>query len=117
MSSNIMNRESMMVEQSIQVPSLPILTIRGHLCFRCLLPSEQLNKCAGCKRAVYCGKACQTLDWKIQHKKDCGILKKINAIEVQETAPSRSRELWTESLVRYQRYQTSMLQRSMPISS
>jgi hypothetical protein len=54
----------------------------GHLCFRCLLPSEHLNKCSGCKRAVYCTKACQIQDWEIKHKKDCKFLKRINEIEV-----------------------------------
>jgi len=101
MSSNIMNRETLREEHKIDIPSLPILAIRGHVCFRCLSPSEHLSKCAGCKRAVYCGKACQNQDWQVQHKKDCKILKRINAIEVQETVPSRSRELWTLSLVRY----------------
>lgn len=30
------------------------------------------NKCARCKRAFYCSKECQRLDWKARHKKSCG---------------------------------------------
>jgi MYND finger len=115
MSSNVLNRESAWVKQNIRVPRLPHLAVRGYLCFRCLLPSKHLSKCTGCRRAVYCGKACQTWDWQIQHKKDCKILKMINAIEVLDTASSRSRQIWTQSLVRCLRFQTSVTQRRCQI--
>lgn len=95
-----MNREALMVKNNMEIPALPISAIRGHLCFRCLLPAENLSKCGGCKRAVYCSKTCQNLDWRVQHKKDCKVLKSINALEEKETVPSRSRDLWTDFLVR-----------------
>ena len=33
-----------------------------------------LEQCAGCLRTYYCGKACQTADWKAGHKKECKAL-------------------------------------------
>ena len=35
---------------------------------------EPLDQCAGCLRTYYCGKACQTADWKALHKKECKAL-------------------------------------------
>ena len=99
MSSNIMNRQLIEKEDGVQIPALPLLAIRGHLCFRCLSRPAKLTKCGACKRAVYCGKNCQMLDWKIQHKKDCKILQTINEREEQEKVTSRSRELWIKPLL------------------
>lgn len=97
--SNVMNREAFQAEQRTEGLNIPYLAIRGHLCFRCLLPAEKLTKCGGCKHAVYCGKDCQSRDWKLQHKNDCKILKAVNEVEGNERALSRSRSEWTKSLV------------------
>jgi splicing suppressor protein 51 len=97
--SNVMNREVRSRDFPQGVLTLPYLAIRGHLCFRCLLPSENMTKCGGCKRAVYCGKDCQRQDWGLQHKKDCKVLKSINEFEVNDTATSRTRDEWTSNLV------------------
>jgi hypothetical protein len=37
-------------------------------------PELQLQYCAACQSAMYCSKACQTEDWKTQHKKICKFL-------------------------------------------
>jgi splicing suppressor protein 51 len=98
--SNVMNREIMRAHNKTEgILSLPYLAIRGHLCFRCLLPSQNLTKCGACRRAMYCGKDCQKRDWGLQHKQDCKILKMINDIECRDTAASRSRDDWTSNLV------------------
>jgi len=34
------------------------------LCWNCFKPFEDLKKCAKCRLATYCGKKCQTEDWK-----------------------------------------------------
>lgn len=42
-------------------------------CWECGLqpgPEETLQKCSGCKRALYCSRACQEAAWK-GHKVDC----------------------------------------------
>jgi hypothetical protein len=37
-------------------------------------PDLQLQYCAVCKSALYCSEACQSRDWKKQHKKICKLL-------------------------------------------
>jgi MYND finger len=34
-----------------------------------------LLRCAGCKKARYCSKECQSVDWKIGHKAECRSMK------------------------------------------
>jgi tetratricopeptide (TPR) repeat protein len=34
-----------------------------------------LQQCAACKKVAYCSKACQKLEWKITHKKECAALR------------------------------------------
>ncbi|KAE9380958.1 hypothetical protein N431DRAFT_396252 [Stipitochalara longipes BDJ] len=94
-----MRRELIGKEEGASIPALPLLAVRGHLCFRCLSHSAKLSKCGGCKRAMYCGKSCQTLDWKIQHKNHCKILQVVNEAEAQEEAESRSCAEWKRLLV------------------
>lgn len=36
--------------------------------------SGKLQKCNSCSKVMYCGKDCQTNDWKAFHKKECKIL-------------------------------------------
>ena len=47
---------------------------KSHLCTKC--GSDAKQRCVECKKngvaTWYCGKACQTLDWKSGHKKVCG---------------------------------------------
>lgn len=51
-------------------------------CWRCGKHSDALRKCASCKVAKYCDKACQTADWKERHKAWCkamtGFIKLVN---------------------------------------
>lgn len=35
------------------------------------LKEDLINKCSKCKSAIYCGRECQTNDWKAVHKKEC----------------------------------------------
>jgi MYND finger len=37
--------------------------------------SKELLRCAGCKKARYCSRECQTKDWKEQHKATCKSMK------------------------------------------
>jgi splicing suppressor protein 51 len=87
------------------VPFIPVGAIRGNLCFRCFDPSTNILKCSACKRAGYCSKQCQKLDWSIAHKNHCKIFKTINEVEEQQYQRTRS---WAE----YRKYlvsETSML--------
>jgi hypothetical protein len=99
-----MRREPTGKEEGTSIPTLPLLAVRGHLCFRCLSHSAKLSKCGGCKRAIYCGKSCQTLDWKFQHKNHCKILQVVNEAEAQEEAESRSCSEWKRLLVSIKHY-------------
>jgi splicing suppressor protein 51 len=104
MSTNIMRRELIEKEEATSIPTFPLLAVRGHLCFRCLSHSAKLSKCGGCKRAMYCGKSCQTLDWKIQHNNHCKILQAVNEVDAQEEAESRSCSEWKRLLVSVKHY-------------
>lgn len=51
---------------------------RGRRCDLCFASPAQdpaakkpLSRCGGCKTAFYCGRACQQVDWKLQHKAEC----------------------------------------------
>ena len=47
----------------------------GPGCTRRVRPDDApLDQCAGCLRTYYCGKACQTADWKAGHKAECKAL-------------------------------------------
>jgi hypothetical protein len=72
------NREKIVASGSSDIPGLPVGAVRGLLCFRCFSPSDKIMKCAGCKRAGYCSKECQKLDWSVVHKKRCKVLAKVN---------------------------------------
>ena len=47
-------------------------------CARCKAPhrpdGSTLEQCGGCKRTHYCGRDCQTADWKARHKGECAAL-------------------------------------------
>eukprot|EP00592_Proboscia_alata_P006813 CAMPEP_0194356690 /NCGR_PEP_ID=MMETSP0174-20130528/4283_1 /TAXON_ID=216777 /ORGANISM="Proboscia alata, Strain PI-D3" /LENGTH=524 /DNA_ID=CAMNT_0039126385 /DNA_START=18 /DNA_END=1592 /DNA_ORIENTATION=- len=40
-------------------------------CHHCGDVTTNIQKCAGCKKAAYCSKACQKLAWKSGHKEEC----------------------------------------------
>ena len=41
-------------------------------CSECLLPSDDLKRCAQCKEVQYCSKPCQKKAWTSGHKVSCG---------------------------------------------
>ncbi|CAI6246375.1 unnamed protein product [Periconia digitata] len=86
-------RESLAAAGNPDVPDIPVLGIRGRLCFRCFSPSKGILKCGGCKRAYYCSKQCQKLDWAALHKNHCKIFKTINDFEEQQYKDMRT---WSE---------------------
>lgn len=51
-----------------------MLKMEGHsrMCRACKRVAIGLEKCGGCKRAWYCNRECQTIDWKAGHSKRCG---------------------------------------------
>ena len=87
------NRERILASGTVDIPALPVGAIRGSLCFRCFSPSSNLLRCSGCKRAGYCSKECQKLDWSIIHKNYCKIFKTINQVEEQQY---QERRTWNE---------------------
>ncbi|KAG2500132.1 hypothetical protein HYH03_001717 [Edaphochlamys debaryana] len=42
-----------------------------HACDACGGKFEKLNRCGGCRQRRYCGKECQTKDWRAGHKEAC----------------------------------------------
>ncbi|KAJ7246129.1 hypothetical protein B0H12DRAFT_1126891 [Mycena haematopus] len=72
------------VQRHLQVPGAPVGPFDSLTCSNlfCPLPSPDddvgaLRRCAGCGDALYCGPACQTVDWK-NHKKFCKEMQAIN---------------------------------------
>ncbi|KAF1951483.1 hypothetical protein CC80DRAFT_496086 [Byssothecium circinans] len=92
-------RERIEASGNPDVPFLPVGAIRGYLCFRCFSPAPNILKCGGCKRAYYCSKACQKLDWSIVHKNHCKIFKTINEVEEQQYQSSRTWKEYSECLL------------------
>ncbi|KAF2789043.1 hypothetical protein K505DRAFT_378496 [Melanomma pulvis-pyrius CBS 109.77] len=87
------DRERILAAGTVDIPTLPVGAIRGYLCFRCFSPSANLMKCSACKRAGYCSKQCQKLDWSIVHKNHCKLFKTVNEVEEQQYQASRT---WTQ---------------------
>ncbi|XP_055344982.1 uncharacterized protein LOC129592864 [Paramacrobiotus metropolitanus] len=50
-------------------------------CAYCLQKSPGLRTCSGCQLHRYCNSACQTADWKVEHKLECAVLKQIGNID------------------------------------
>ncbi|KAF2637958.1 hypothetical protein P280DRAFT_471615 [Massarina eburnea CBS 473.64] len=92
-------RERIASSGNPDVPSLPVGAIRGYLCFRCFGPATNILKCGGCKRAYYCSKACQKLDWGLIHKNHCKIFKTINEVEEQQYQSTRTWKEYSEYLL------------------
>lgn len=101
MPSKISQREAIRDSEKTDIPSLPLLAIRGFLCYRCLNHSDSLIKCSGCQRAAYCSSECQIADWHIQHKRQCKPLRKVNAVEENESDDDQTWNDYTDSLVGY----------------
>ncbi|KAF2026312.1 hypothetical protein EK21DRAFT_115990 [Setomelanomma holmii] len=101
-------RERILASGNVDVPALPLGAVRGILCFRCFESTDRILKCAGCKRAGYCSKECQKLDWTALHKKQCKVLQQINAIEQQDYRASRAWEDFRQAQLRYVRIVQSL---------
>ena len=41
--------------------------------------------CSGCNQTWYCGRACQTKDWKLGHRKQCAVLSNSHTVHVVQT--------------------------------
>ncbi|XP_055352830.1 uncharacterized protein LOC129598799 [Paramacrobiotus metropolitanus] len=48
-------------------------------CAYCLEESSELRACSGCQLHRYCNSTCQAADWKVEHKLECAMLKKISS--------------------------------------
>ncbi|KAH7094309.1 hypothetical protein FB567DRAFT_1145 [Paraphoma chrysanthemicola] len=101
-------RESILASGLVDVPALPLGAVRGVLCFRCFEPASNILKCGGCKRAGYCSKACQKLDWTALHKKQCKILQQINTVELEDYRDTRTWEDFRLAQLRYVRLVQSL---------
>ncbi|KAF2833590.1 hypothetical protein CC86DRAFT_338987 [Ophiobolus disseminans] len=101
MPSKCKERERILASGVVDVPALPVGAVRGILCFRCFEPSEKILKCGACRRAGYCSKECQRLDWSAIHKKQCKTLQRINEIDVEDYQDSRTWDDYRRFLLRY----------------
>lgn len=82
---------------------LPLLAIAGSACWECTKAKDDgtgLNRCKGCKRAVYCSSGCQKQNWALEHRRLCKPLRRLN------DGPKADRKLtWTEFKdLQHQRY-------------
>ncbi|XP_054163788.1 uncharacterized protein LOC128961563 [Oppia nitens] len=46
-------------------------------CNHCFKECQQLRRCSHCWQLYYCGKDCQSMDWKSYHKNECQIFKQL----------------------------------------
>lgn len=99
MQSRLAQREAIRDNEKTDAPSLPLLAIRGHLCFRCLKKTDTLCKCGGCGRAAYCSVPCQIADWHVAHKHHCKAFQEVNSVERGEHG-DKTWEEYTAALVR-----------------
>ncbi|KAF2754040.1 hypothetical protein EJ05DRAFT_480038 [Pseudovirgaria hyperparasitica] len=89
-------RERIVASGHVGVPALPVSAVRGFTCFRCFSPPPgKLYRCLGCKRAGYCSKECQKLDWAYLHKKLCKPLREANQCELDFYQDKRSWEQYS----------------------
>lgn len=99
MPSRLAQREAIRDAEKTDVPSLPLLAIRGYLCFRCLEHTHSLIKCSGCQRAGYCSVECQLLDWHVAHRLHCEPLQAVNDVERHEAGEEQSWGQYASGLV------------------
>ncbi|CAG8976284.1 hypothetical protein HYALB_00011769 [Hymenoscyphus albidus] len=85
----------------VQIPSPYLLVVEkealDRVCSYCLheTPLSSLKRCSSCKIVRYCTPTCQKEDWKLIHKRECGVLAKLPAVP-----PTAVRALF-QYLVRY----------------
>jgi SET and MYND domain-containing protein len=60
-------------------PSIVLPTIKAYktTCGYCLSADLPVSLCSGCRVVPYCGSACQSADWKLIHKKECRVCRKV----------------------------------------
>lgn len=102
--TNYANRELLLSEglggDPISVPNIPLLSIRGWLCVRCLAHNPDLKACSACKRVRHCSERCQKVDWKYLRKHHCKAFRQIN-LGVDQNAGPQSWGPFCDWLVRY----------------
>jgi hypothetical protein len=86
----------------ISIPSPHLIIVEqsalSRICSYCMTEAAEtsnLKRCTSCKIVNYCSPACQKADWKLVHKKECGVLGKLPGVP-----PTSVRALW-QVLVRY----------------
>ncbi|KAK5134053.1 hypothetical protein LTR08_006943 [Meristemomyces frigidus] len=78
MSSKASRREEIRDAERADVPILPLLAIKGYLCFRCLKHTDDLVRCRDCERALYCSVECQIADYHMAHREHCKAFQLVN---------------------------------------
>ncbi|KAI1856978.1 uncharacterized protein JN550_013544 [Neoarthrinium moseri] len=64
-------------EPSITIPSSPCLHLTCNYCLAG--PEVPVRACTGCRTATYCSPVCQKADWKLVHKGECKVFKRVKA--------------------------------------
>ena len=59
-------------------------------CYQCGAKGCEVLKCAGCHKARYCSKDCQTLHWKNSHKDECQDLQGFHVIVMNDEERRRN---------------------------
>lgn len=59
-------------------------------CKICFETNKPLSTCAGCKKAIYCGTACQRKDWKMSHSLVCSFFSSCSKTGTQGTSGDKS---------------------------
>ncbi|CAH0520496.1 unnamed protein product [Peronospora belbahrii] len=49
----------------------------GSHCHKCFGSKTRPSRCGRCQTAFYCSKACQQVDWQVNHRKECNSLKQL----------------------------------------
>ena len=69
--------------------------------------NPHLKKCARCGKVSYCNRTCQTIHWKIEHKRNCIAPKPISVpvIELRNQTPldvtSIPNDIWINHIFKY----------------
>ncbi|KAF2369159.1 SET domain [Trinorchestia longiramus] len=71
------------------ISALPFIQLlkqdrKGKLCDFCFKPGN-VRKCMGCGVDYYCSMSCQKKDWKITHKCECPLLKRLKPFSITAT--------------------------------
>jgi len=97
--NNIVHREAIQARNPLAaVPKIPLLAIKGQLCFRCFAaPAGPLIQCPGCHRASYCSNACRRYDWDAEHGAQCHLLQAANELQARQKV--KRKKSWQEYTV------------------